>query len=37
MACIACSYISTDAKSEKRIPAAKTRRKDKRGEGSQQP
>lgn len=29
MACIACSYISTQPKSEKRLPAAKSRKRDK--------
>ncbi|HVR83242.1 MAG TPA: hypothetical protein VMU54_02955 [Planctomycetota bacterium] len=36
MACIACSYLSTDVKSEKGLPAAKAKRKDKRGDGSSQ-
>lgn len=31
MACISCSYITTDVKSEKRIPAAKSKKKDKHG------
>lgn len=30
MACIACSYLSTNVKSEKKIPAARSRQKDRK-------
>jgi hypothetical protein len=34
LACIACSYISTASKSEKRLPAARSRRRNKRDDES---
>jgi len=34
MACIACSYISTDVKSDRKIPAVRSRQKNRKPDSS---